>query len=129
MTTSIHLHINLKAALPRLLFYRGRRTRTLDIWFWRPTFYRLNYTPTYKFYNKYIIILKTVLVNIFVSKRRKWDLNPRAAINDLLPFQGSPFNHLGISPNWSTLSKKNGGEGGIRTHGPLRSHRFSRPAP
>ena len=23
----------------------------------------------------------------------------------------------------------NGGEGGIRTHGPLRDHRFSRPAP
>ena len=25
-------------------------------------------------------------------------MNPRAAINDLLPFQGSPFSHLGISP-------------------------------
>ena len=25
--------------------------------------------------------------------------------------------------------KLNGGEGGIRTHGPLRSHWFSRPAP
>lgn len=24
---------------------RGRRTRTLGIWFWRPTFYQLNYTP------------------------------------------------------------------------------------
>ena len=34
-----------------------------------------------------------------IIKRRKWDLNPRAAINDLLPFQGSPFNHLGTSPN------------------------------
>ena len=33
------------------------------------------------------------------SKRRKRDLNPRDAINDLLPFQGSPFSHLGISPN------------------------------
>jgi hypothetical protein len=32
------------------------------------------------------------------AKRRKRDLNPRAAINDLLPFQGSPFDHLGISP-------------------------------
>ena len=32
------------------------------------------------------------------SKRRKRDLNPRDAINDLLPFQGSPFSHLGISP-------------------------------
>ncbi len=25
-------------------------------------------------------------------------MNPRAAINDLLPFQGSPFSRLGISP-------------------------------
>ena len=30
-------------------------------------------------------------------QRRRRDLNPRAAINDLLPFQGSPFNHLGTS--------------------------------
>ena len=34
-----------------------------------------------------------------LSKRRKRDLNPRAAINDLLTFQGSPFSLLGISPN------------------------------
>ena len=27
---------------------RGGRTRTLDIWFWRPTFYRLNYTPVWQ---------------------------------------------------------------------------------
>ncbi len=32
------------------------------------------------------------------KKRRKRDLNPRAATNDLLPFQGSPFSHLGTSP-------------------------------
>ena len=31
-------------------------------------------------------------------KRRRRDLNPRAAINDLLPFQGSPFSRLGTSP-------------------------------
>ena len=31
-------------------------------------------------------------------RRRRRDLNPRAAINDLLPFQGSPFSHLGTSP-------------------------------
>ena len=37
--------------------------------------------------------------NFFCGQRRKRDLNPRAAINDLLPFQGSPFNHLGTSPN------------------------------
>ena len=31
-------------------------------------------------------------------QRRRRDLNPRAAINDLLPFQGSPFSRLGTSP-------------------------------
>ena len=31
------------------------------------------------------------------KKRRRRDLNPRAATNDLLPFQGSPFSHLGTS--------------------------------
>ena len=29
------------------------------------------------------------------TKRRRWDLNPCAAVNDLLPFQGSPFGQLG----------------------------------
>ena len=29
------------------------------------------------------------------GQRRRRDLNPRAAINDLLPFQGSPFGQLG----------------------------------
>ena len=32
-------------------------------------------------------------------QRRRRDLNPRAAINDLLTFQASPFSHLGTSPN------------------------------
>ena len=31
-------------------------------------------------------------------KRRRRDLNPRAAINDLHPFQGCPFSLLGTSP-------------------------------
>ena len=41
--------------------------------------------------------------NLIPNKRRKRDLNPRAAINDLLPFQGSPFSLLGISPCVSTI--------------------------
>ena len=44
-----------------------------------------------------------LFVNVFFYlrsfKRRRRDLNPRAAINDLLPFQGSPFSHLGTSPS------------------------------
>ena len=41
----------------------------------------------------------TFLKKLFLLKlkRRRRDLNPRAATNDLLPFQGSPFNHLGTS--------------------------------
>ena len=42
--------------------------------------------------------LSTTFLNFFWlrnSKRRRRDLNPRAAINDLLPFQGSPFGQLG----------------------------------
>ena len=35
--------------------------------------------------------------SVFTERRRR-DLNPRAATNDLLPFQGSPFSHLGTSP-------------------------------
>ena len=36
--------------------------------------------------------------SFFKLERRRRDLNPRAAINDLLPFQGSPFSRLGTSP-------------------------------
>ena len=35
------------------------------------------------------------LFRSFKTQRSRRDLNPRAAINDLLPFQGSPFGQLG----------------------------------
>ena len=76
-------------------------------------------------------------------KRRRRDLNPRAATNDLLPFQGSPFSHLGTSafmaeshslrnPIFSLLHRirsyptprYSSGESGIRTHAPLRTNGF-----
>ena len=41
--------------------------------------------------------------NLENHQRRRRDLNPRAAINDLLPFQGSPFSLLGTSPNIAEL--------------------------
>ena len=34
-------------------------------------------------------------LKIFSSERRRRDLNPRAAVNDLHPFQGCPFGQLG----------------------------------
>ena len=71
-------------------------------------------------------------------------MNPRAATNDLLPFQGSPFNHLGTSAIWlicipfgiaysvlhrepiilSSVSHAGNGESGIRTHAPFRTNGF-----
>ena len=76
-------------------------------------------------------------------QRRRRDLNPRAAINDLHPFQGCPFGLLGTSPSkliQSTCIYLYGipkiiqsdfrsetianGEGGIRTHAPLRTNGF-----
>ena len=38
---------------------------------------------------------KTSHRDVFLLSRRSRDLNPGAAINDLLPFQGSPFGQLG----------------------------------
>ena len=69
-------------------------------------------------------------------------MNPRAATNDLLPFQGSPFNHLGTSAwlnhipfgiRYSVLYREPiflssvytvNGESGIRTHAPFRTNGF-----
>ena len=68
-----------------------------------------------------------------LMKRRRRDLNPRAAINDLHPFQGCPFNHLGTSPNkltpyilfyFTDSIITVSGEDGIRTHAPLRTNGF-----
>ena len=36
-------------------------------------------------------------------ERRRRDLNPRAATNDLLPFQGSPFGQLGYFSKMSAI--------------------------
>ena len=85
--------------------------------------------------------------SIKLSERRRRDLNPRAAINDLHPFQGCPFSHLGyFSMCWfiftnMTISRlyledsihshapqdyllESNGEGGIRTHAPFRTNGF-----
>ena len=77
-----------------------------------------------------IFLLKKKNILEKYSKRRRRDLNPRAAINDLLPFQGSPFSLLGTSPKTLSLLVSTrrsffaSGEGGIRTHVPLRTNGF-----
>ena len=51
------------------------------------------------YFIKLICICQELFSTFFKAERRRRDLNPRAAINDLLPFQGSPFSLLGTSPN------------------------------
>ena len=75
----------------------------------------------------------------YCLERRRRDLNPRAAINDLHPFQGCPFNLLGTSPsqlnnhydiaygvrrNLFQISKRRGWDSNPRA---LADKRFSRP--
>ena len=104
------------------------------------------------FCNCYILSLLSFLVNYFFYffvflhnwqkiKRRRRDLNPRAAINDLHPFQGCPFGQLGyFSESVSVIlfalmrqcqlspvqisSRIKSGEDGIRTHAPFRTNGF-----
>ena len=54
----------------------------------------------------------------FQKQRRKRDLNPRAAINDLLTFQASPFGLLGISP-YDNISLKEAERVGFEPTRPL----------
>ena len=66
------------------------------------------------------------------DERRRRDLNPRAAVNDLHPFQGCPFGQLGYFSSriffififLNIHLKKMNGESGIRTHAPLRTNGF-----
>ena len=94
----------------------------------------LSHQTAHKFYHRSLCLSSTFFKKFwsFFSipfKRRRRDLNPRAAINDLLPFQGSPFSRLGTSPSvWSSfdydMQFPASGEDGIRTHAPLRTNGF-----
>ena len=46
----------------------------------------------------FLNIFQTFLITY--QERRRRDLNPRAAINDLHPFQGCPFGQLGYFSRW-----------------------------
>ena len=58
----------------------------------RDSFYNLSHLQD--FVNNFFQVFSTFLSQPKLKRRRR-DLNPRAAINDLLPFQGSPFGQLG----------------------------------
>ena len=56
-----------------------------------PIWHLQEWTVTWYFSHKSCLAMSRQLC----AQRRRRDLNPRAAINDLLPFQGSPFGQLG----------------------------------
>ena len=67
-------------------------------------FFDCFFTVTNIHYTLFLSFVNNFFKNFyFFKKRRRWDLNPRTATNDLPAFQASPFNHLGTSPN--TLNK------------------------
>ena len=99
----------------------------------------LLFSATLIYYHNHLCLSTTFLfyfVHHLTSERRRRDLNPRAAINDLHPFQGCPFGQLGYFSEYITrylirsLKISNSiaflmsGEDGIRTHVPLRTNGF-----
>ena len=97
------------------------------------------FSATLIYYHNQLHLSTTFLfyfVHHLMSERRRRDLNPRAAINDLHPFQGCPFGQLGYFSEYITrylirsLKISNSivflmsGEDGIRTHVPLRTNGF-----
>ena len=61
-----------------------------------------NFFILFRHFSVVFQLVKIPFLNSVLNKRRRRDLNPRAATNDLLPFQGSPFNHVGTSA-WLNL--------------------------
>ena len=49
------------------------------------------------------ICITYFFIMVIANLRRRRDLNPRAAINDLHPFQGCPFGQLGYFSEFITL--------------------------
>ena len=56
-------------------------------------------TTFFRFFKSFFVVRS----GIHQIKRRRRDLNPRAAINDLLPFQGSPFGQLGYFSKYCSI--------------------------
>ena len=79
-------------------------------------------------YYKWIIPIKKVPYSGTLYQRRRRDLNPRAAINDLHPFQGCPFGQLGyfseslcfFKQQYTFLSKKQAERMGFEPTVPCR---------
>jgi hypothetical protein len=81
----------IKVQFAVMLAFTAFSQRQLDYLIMHPTLCQLLFLINfYQFFNRF---------NVKKVERRNRDLNPGAAINDLLPFQGSPFSRLGISPS------------------------------
>ena len=69
-------------------------------------FYHLFFRTFPAFYilpMKYHLDVSRTHNTFYTIERRRRDSNPRAAINDLLPFQGSPFGQLGYFSKTSVI--------------------------
>ena len=96
----------------------------------------LFFSTAFQVYHNSFALSRTFFLSFLKKERRRRDLNPRAAINDLHPFQGCPFGQLGYFSEYITrylirsLKISNSivflmsGEDGIRTHVPLRTNGF-----
>ena len=66
----------------------------------------VSFAPARLYYQS-LKCLSTTFSTFLSDSRRRRDLNPRAAINDLHPFQGCPFSHLGYFSRCLTNSELN----------------------
>ena len=97
VTACIYYHIFLHVSTTFLFF--------VALSFYSPIATSLNIlTQYFPYVNTFFLLCQQTF-----KKRRRRDLNPRAAINDLHPFQGCPFGQLGYFSMWqnsySLLSK------------------------
>ena len=105
-------------------------SRSFFNFFWSCFYFSL--AATLVVYHIYRTVVKNFFCNFSAfTERRRRDLNPRAATNDLLPVQGSPFNLLGTSAGWFsylmkliTVLKRREWDSNPRA---LSDKRFSRP--
>ena len=67
-------------------------------------YFQHSFFPTaFRVYHNPFALSRFFFAFFFKKERRRRDLNPRAAINDLLPFQGSPFGQLGYFSKLSQI--------------------------
>ena len=108
-TTSIFYHVRFILSRTFLFFFFSAfltaYESALIYYHFLHQFVKTFFTFFSSFLNKTFSNILPLLKSVFrrQDKRRRRDLNPRAAINDLLPFQGSPFGQLGYFSKMSVI--------------------------